>query len=194
MILGYVYNFGPQIKISNPYVTDVTGKLYAAYETAISNVAFQGTAAGSTMTFTAGNAADFRLGDYLFWDTSSLLDANKKFLLPFLKVTAINGSTVTATLLFDNVYQSAPASVRLAVPLFVNKIEATATTTGGSATLTAVTQIGNFQIGDFVSGTNLPAGARITAIDSGAGTITLNKNATGSGTGVAVYNCRLTSM
>ncbi len=54
------------------------------------------------------------------------------------------------------------------------------TTTSGSAALTAVGA--GAAVGQPVSGTGIPAGARIVAYDSVAGTATLSANATASGT------------
>ena len=61
----------------------------------------------------------------------------------------------------------------------------TATTVSGSPNLTAVTG-GPYVVGDYLRGSGIPAGAKITAYNSGAGTMTISGNATASASGVAV--------
>lgn len=61
----------------------------------------------------------------------------------------------------------------------------TGNTTSGSASITNIGSTANLVVGASITGTNIPAGAWITAITSGTA-ITISANATGSGTGVAL--------
>ena len=61
---------------------------------------------------------------------------------------------------------------------------ATGTTTTGSASLTACTSMGSFALGASISGTGIPTGATITAIDFGSKTVTVSAVATATGAGV----------
>jgi hypothetical protein len=62
----------------------------------------------------------------------------------------------------------------------------TANTTSGSPTLASVSSFAGRYVGQALSGTGIPAGARIQAMDTGASTITMTDNATANGTGVTV--------
>lgn len=62
----------------------------------------------------------------------------------------------------------------------------TATTTSASATLTSVSSTSGLYIGQLLSGTGIQAGSRITAIDSGASTVTMSLTATANGSGVTI--------
>lgn len=66
----------------------------------------------------------------------------------------------------------------------------TADTTSGSAVLSNVSSITNAYVGQAISGTGIPAGARIQSIDS-ATQITMTGNATANGTGVTVTFTRV---
>ena len=68
----------------------------------------------------------------------------------------------------------------------------TADTTSGDATLTNVSSFTGLYVGQALSGTGIPAGARIQSLDSGAGTLEMGSdsatatNATANGTGVTI--------
>ena len=62
----------------------------------------------------------------------------------------------------------------------------TATVTSGSATLTNVWNFNDVQQYEFLSGAGMPTNVQVTAINPSQGTITLNKNATASGSAVAL--------
>jgi len=59
--------------------------------------------------------------------------------------------------------------------------------TGGSANLTSFTNAGQIQVGQYVSGTNIPSGSYVIATDNVMLIVTLNNNATGAGTSVDVW-------
>lgn len=61
-----------------------------------------------------------------------------------------------------------------------------ATRTAASNVLTGVTNFGPVTVGALLSGTGIAVGATVTAIDTGAGTITMSLNATAAGTATAV--------
>lgn len=60
----------------------------------------------------------------------------------------------------------------------------TGNTTSGSVNLTSVS--GPFVVGENIAGTGIPAGSVITAYNSGAGTMTISRAATATGSGVAL--------
>ena len=62
----------------------------------------------------------------------------------------------------------------------------TGTTTNNSNVITSVSSMTDIYIGATVTGTNIPALARITAFNTGASTITLDKNATATGSGISL--------
>lgn len=68
----------------------------------------------------------------------------------------------------------------------------TANTTSGSPTLSSVSSFSGLYVGQALSGTGIPAGARIQAMDTGTSTITMGTdsataaNATANGTGVTI--------
>jgi hypothetical protein len=62
----------------------------------------------------------------------------------------------------------------------------TGTTTSTSPTVSAVSSFANIGVGTPVSGTGIPAGTYVSAVNPGASTLTLSANATASGTGVTI--------
>jgi hypothetical protein len=62
----------------------------------------------------------------------------------------------------------------------------TADTTSGNATLTNVASEAGVYIGQLLTGTGIASGARVSAYDGGANTITMTANATANGTGVTI--------
>src|SRR5262249_40715768 len=65
------------------------------------------------------------------------------------------------------------------------------TTTSGSNSVSGVGTISELRVGMFVSGTGIPAGTTVTAINSATSTLTLSNNATASGTVSLTYNADL---
>ena len=102
------------------------------------------------------------------------------------------GAAITATSLVDNVDVSyAPAVVRTVIPLFLNATQSTGNT-HGNTTVDNVTNIANWKVGDWIRGEGIDWDTRIIGIVGT--TITLSKAATATATGVALYNCKLTTM
>ncbi len=64
----------------------------------------------------------------------------------------------------------------------------TATCTNGSPTLTAVSDTSGLQIGQVIVGLLIPPGSVITAVNSGASTVTMNANATGTDTTIFLFH------
>jgi hypothetical protein len=149
-----------------------------------------GTAVGSTMTFTATNVADFKLGDIILWKVKWPEHTASSDTVPVFKVTDITGDVITSTALFDNFDATYNPSqwVKIATPYFVNGTESTGDT-HTDTTVDNVTTIANWAIGDWIRGAGIPDNTRIVNIVGT--TITLSNAATASATGVALYNCRL---
>ncbi len=58
--------------------------------------------------------------------------------------------------------------------------------TASSTTVSNLSETDGLQVGQAIRGTGIPAGATITAVNTGAGTLTLSSAATSSGTGVTL--------
>jgi hypothetical protein len=152
-----------------------------------------GTAKGSTMTFTAYNAGDLKLGDILLWKVKWPEHTASSDIIPAFKVTNKVGSVITATALFDGIDNTYNPNgwLKVATPFFVNGTESTGAT-HSNTTVDNVTTIANWAIGDFIRGPGIPDNTRIVNIVGT--TLTLNNAATATASGVALYNCRLTPM
>jgi hypothetical protein len=61
----------------------------------------------------------------------------------------------------------------------------TGDTSSGTATISNVSDVEKPVIGTVITGTNIPAGTTITAINEGTSQITISQNATGTGTGIS---------
>jgi len=167
---------------------------YAATTSAESAPTFSGSAAGDTMTFTANNKDDFKLGDILLWKVKWPENTSKSDIIPTFKITNISvGGVVTATALFDgfDVTYDPGQLVRIATPFFVNQTESTGDT-HSNTTVNNVTNIANWAIGDWIRGLGIQNDTRIVNIVGT--TITLSRAATATASGVALYNCRLNAM
>jgi hypothetical protein len=112
-------------------------------------------------------------------------------ILPALRITGISGTRVTCKVIahIDTTYS--PSSVDVVVQNFVNATEATGDTTSGSASITNVTNIGNFQVGDWITFNNpsYPTQVRITGI-SGT-TVTCHRTLNVTATAEPIFNARL---
>ncbi len=62
----------------------------------------------------------------------------------------------------------------------------TCTTDGTTGVLTAVSSVTGLSVGTLVAGAGIVDGSKITAIDAGANTVTINNNTTAAGSGVSV--------
>jgi hypothetical protein len=165
----------------------------------ISGLSLTGTGHGATLTFTVGDTADVALGDLICWNViEPVTGYNYNSVMPIFYVSNINGGTgvVTATALYDGFDATyAPTSLQVVVPFFINGAPSTCTMTNGGYSLTNVTNIANFQVRDFITGANFNTGnpTRVTAIDSGAATISISRPTTANASGVNIYNCGLTA-
>jgi len=149
-----------------------------------------GSAVGDTMTFTATNVADFKLGDIILWKVNWPEHTAKSDIVPVFKVTDITGSVITAIALFDgfDVSYNPSQQVKIATPFFVNSTESTGDT-HSNTTVDNVTEIANWAVGDWIRGPGIPDYTRIVNIVGT--TIELSKATSATATGIALYNCRL---
>lgn len=138
---------------------------------------------GSTLTFTAIDATKYQVGDYILALCSPLDHVALSTYVPAFEVSNINGTTITATAIVDTTrIDSTPNASRIAVREWAPGQSLTGTTTSGSAVIASVSPTTIIEAGDWIKGDNgIPASARVVSINAGAATVTLNKNATASG-------------
>lgn len=134
------------------------------------------------------------VGDLLFWKVwyPSANDATgASAMMPALKITDITGARVTCDILAHIDTSYAPTAVDAAVFNFVNLTVATGDTASGSANITNVTNIGNFEVGDWIvtNDGDLPTQFRVIA-KSGT-TLTMHRTANRTNTGVQLWNAKL---
>lgn len=84
-----------------------------------------------------------------------------------------------------NIYRSAP-SLPYKYEILVPPANFTGDTTNGSGTIANVSSFTGLQIGQAIAGTGIPAGAAITALDTGANTITIAPVATATNSTVTL--------
>lgn len=168
----------------------------------VSYIKFFGTPviSGTTLTLTLTTLTDislFRVGDFISWRfaINNPGATTQLCYLPAFKITAINTGTgvLTCSALTSNFYYHNEIDFfyLLRYPYFTNKINSTCLTAINSNTLTQVSEISNWNIGDWVRGENIPNNTRITTISGN--TITLSKNATTTKK-TEIYNTRLTRL
>lgn len=149
------------------------------------------TAGNVTLTFTS-SAVTFIVGDVLLWQMLAQGGSQTKRTVPAWIVSNVAGTAITATPLYDaSQYDIAANNPTTTVTILQNQwapsgAQLTATTSSGSAALTSVT-ISSVKplVGDWVSGTGIPANTRFTVV--GTNTATLSNNATANGTAVPLY-------
>jgi len=163
-----------------------------------------GTVANTGLTFTyAGATGTIQVNDNLFWQM--ILQGgstNKQTVLAWL-VTAVSGTTITATPMFDATQYDTVANNPANVITIAQQQWApsgasiTCTTSTSSTTITALSSTQAPLNGDWVQGISgttsvLPANTRVV---SGAGTtsLVLNNTPTVAATGVDLYFARLQS-
>ena len=152
-----------------------------------------GSAKGSTITFTAFEGTDFKIGDLMLWKAIQPASITHSNLIPAFKITNVATNVITAVSLFDGLdttYDLAANNAMIATPEFFNGTESTGDT-HTNTTVDNVTTIANWAIGDYIRGPGILDDTRIVNI-SGT-TITLSKATNASANGVALYNCRLVS-
>ena len=145
-----------------------------------------------TVEFTAATPADFIVDcTTVFWQCEAR--SGSMYVVPALEVTAKDGSTITCSMPFDHddyddTYD--PDYALIFVEEWAPGVELTGDVESGTPTISNVSPTTVVKNGDFIKGTNIPANARVV---SGAGTaaLTLNKNATGTASGVSLYFGRL---
>ncbi len=166
-----------------------------AIQVPVSSITFNKLAwpSASSITFNSTYYNSFIVGDILYWQALNNGGSLEQWIVPMLQVTSVTNPLVTCSLLFDplcydsvsnwNIYQAgimfvapvqwAPTSTFTATCNGTN----TVTLTGGSS------QYNIAQAGDWISDTAgyMPVLARVVSNNSGGGTLTLNKVATGSG-------------
>jgi hypothetical protein len=152
-----------------------------------------------TITASSGSFPSYMIGDFILWNikVKSPVGTLVNWLAPAFKVSAIDTGTLTVTatcfILPANISDTVPSNTVLYRETFFNATLSTATVTAGSNVLTSVTGLAtNFQPGDWIRGTGLPGSTRVVSVDSSAGTLTMNVNATASGTGVTIDNSTVT--
>jgi hypothetical protein len=133
-------------------------------------------------------------GDLLYWDVRCPLPndaAGDSILLPALRITDITGTRITCDVLADIDTTFQPNSIEVYVQNFVNLTEATGDCSFGSADVTNVTNISNFEVSDWVQvdGSDVAERLRIEAINGT--TLTFTRSVRVTGTGVSLYNARL---
>lgn len=137
---------------------------------------------GTTLTFTATDGTIYQVGDFIHGTIISN-DATTSSLAPACIVTAVAGNNITAEVIFNlsNV-TTLTTSCRIFVPEWAPAQSLTGTTTSGSPTIASVSPTTIIAAGDWITGDYGIAGnSRVVSINTGAATVTLNKNATASG-------------
>jgi hypothetical protein len=164
---------------------------WTANNISVSGAAITGTGQSAVLTFTAGSAGDWAVGDIIFWQVPARTGPTA--IIPAFRVTVASGTAITAQSLVDNVNVSWTTTfdwAEIAIPLFFNPTPSTGST-HSNTTLDSVTNITNWAIGDWINGAGIPANTRITNIVGT--TLTLSRAATATATGVSIYNCGLTA-
>lgn len=161
------------------------------------------TIGANDVTFVTNEPETVRVGDWMYWRAQSqwMYDSHPSYagMVAGLRITAVDAvtGTVTAVPVIDDLIgpgdPATEAYARIMRPAFINATTATATVTGSSTTVTLDDPqlTSNFQVGDWIKGSGLPARTRIAAIDTVNGTLTLTKAAQAGGTGVEIYNTQL---
>jgi len=180
---------------------------------AISDIALS----SSSISFKTDYPEKFQVGDYLYWQAHyspsgrsfdyveflrdflfGFFEARERpmlkytWLLPVLRVSAVDGNMITSKLLATDIDTSyTPSSVDILRANFVNNIIATGNLAKASNRITNVSSIDNFQVGDWIFGRGIPDDARIKNIDERTNSIDMNYDASLSATGVEIYNSLL---
>jgi len=130
------------------------------------------------------------IGDIIMWGKLPL----GARLIPHLSQLSWDTGTASCTLnLGDNIVPArhlaatAVTTTGAAIPAVSQLANAgTGTTVNGSTQVSALVSLGSFQPGFKITGTGIPAGTTILAVDKGSKTLTLSAAATADGTTVAL--------
>jgi hypothetical protein len=119
---------------------------------------------------------------------STKMTAGQNWLIAGKNVIWSAGAAPTSGLwnLADIAYNSAPSAGGKVGWIFVTKPDQTCDTSNASQTLSNVTNVGTFSIGDEISGSGIQPGSLVTAIDAGASTLTINQTATADATTITI--------
>lgn len=167
----------------------IAGRDNTYFNSAISSISVDDEA--GTVAFTASSAADFIVGDLIFWLVDTF--AGGSYNVPSLMVSSKDGSTVTCAMLFDpSLYDTEYAPTNAAI--YVEEWAPGEALTGDMNNSTSLTNVSPTTIvrnGDFIKGDGIPDNARVVS-GAGTSTLVLNKTTTGgSATGVDLYFGRL---
>jgi hypothetical protein len=159
---------------------------------------------GSTLTFTAGTAGEFLVGDTIYWkaavQSSASPDAYSSYngvaysYILAAKVTSVVSTTITAVALGDVAQLDTsdnPSTVYIAHLDWAPARTFAGDLTSGSPTVANATRASALQVGDFVrAAAGLPAIVRVIATPT-VSSYTLSKNATGNRTAEPLYLSQL---
>lgn len=110
------------------------------------------------------------------------------------QITISNTATATATIADLTVERIAGFSYLMSkITSASYGYEGDATLTNGSPVITGLTSTANIEVGALVDGANIPNGSRVLSVDS-ATQITIDQNATGSGTISGLIVCGIVSL
>jgi hypothetical protein len=162
------------------------------YRSAVTASAYVFTA--TTLTFTLTDPSYLLVGDVLLWRFKAIGASAIQQRGVALEVTNKVGTTITCALLYDRSYYdetSPPNYVDILVHEWAPGQALTGNLTSGSPTITSVSPTTILQNGDWLKGASgIPADARVVS-GGGTATLTLNKNAAATATGVALFWGRL---
>lgn len=149
------------------------------------------------LTFDSTDVTYILPGDYIYWLMNAVGSSASGHILAALKVVSVAAPTVTCDLLFKRLYYN-EASVPATMYIHLNTQYAPGQAlTGDTNTSTSVTNVSPttiLKIGDWLAGSaDIVANTRITNITAGV-TLTLNKAASGTSVGVALFWDRLHDM
>ena len=137
------------------------------------------------------------VGDLVYWPTRTpaVGDASGISIdFPALRITDITGVRVTCAVLADIDTTASPTAVEVYVQNFINSIEATGDIVSNSADITNVTNVGNFEVGDWLLADDPSAYDRLRITGISGNTITCQRTVLATATGVALFNSRLVEL
>ena len=177
----------PSINASRE-LTNEEGWIYNFVETKTVTVGVNGTA-----TFTATDAGAYAVGDYIGSLTAHTLEIAPDVTRsgggysPLGRVTSIVGATITLggcrkslSTGSQDIYHQRLGTIRR---------RSTGDIASGSNSITNVTDIATWAVGDWIRGAGIPSGARVT--NKSGTTLTISRNATATGAGQKIYDALL---